>query len=172
MRLPALAATGAATGALLMYYLDPHAGRRRRALARDRAAHLARVFGRDVPRGIERRGRLLRGRARGLSHEAAELVHLNGHGGIADNETLVARVRSEALRDARVQPGEINIDAYEGCVTLRGQVESEGVIEDLVRAVRHIDGVTAVRSYLHLPGTPPPNKAESVEHVPAHLHTV
>jgi osmotically-inducible protein OsmY len=91
---------------------------------------------------------------------------------VTDDETLVARVRSEALRDARVRPGEVNIDAYEGCVTLRGQVESEDVMHGLVRAVRHIEGVTAVRSYLHLPGTLPPNKAESIEHVPAHLQAV
>ena len=37
--------------------------------------------------------------------------------------------------------------------------------------VKAVDGVTDVRSYLHLPGTPPPNKAESLTngHAPAHM---
>lgn len=91
-----------------------------------------------------------------------------------DNETLVARVRSEVLRDGRTKAGELHVDAYEGCVTLRGQIDGQAEIDRLVRVTREIDGVREVRSYLHLPGTLPPNKAQSYQSatngaVPAHL---
>lgn len=159
----------AAAGALAMFYLDPQQGRRRRALARDRLAHFGHVFSRDVPNNVERRGRFLRGKMRGLGHEAAGLAHLNGHQGYVDDETLVDRVRSEALREAGVAPGRINVDAYEGCVTLRGQLESEEDIHRLINETRRVEGVHEVRSYLHLPGTLPPNKAESYQTVPEQM---
>jgi hypothetical protein len=161
------AVAGAGLGAVGMYYLDPQSGRRRRALVRDRLAHLRRVLTRQVPRTVERRGRFIGGVAKGLRHEAAEIAGLNGHHATVDDETLVARVRSEALRERAIKAGEIHIDAYEGCVTLRGQLEHEQDIRHLVDATRHVEGVREVRSYLHLPGTLPPNKAESYTRVPA-----
>ncbi len=156
-----LFAAGAAAGALAMYYADPHAGRRRRALVRDRFAHLGHVVTRTVPHRVERRMRFLRGVATGVRHEAAEFVRVDGHHAeFVDNETLVARVRSEVLRNRHIKAGEIHVDAYEGYVTLRGEV-SAGEIEDLVEATAHVEGVQGVRSYLHTPGTLPPNKAEA-----------
>ena len=166
-RRPVIAlAAGAGLGALSMYYLDPHQGRRRRALVRDRLAHMGHVFTREVPRTVERRGRFMGGVAKGLTHEAAEMVHINGHHPVADDETLVARVRSEVLRARGIKAGEIHIDAYEGCVTLRGQLEHPEEITHLIEETKHVEGVREVRSYLHLPGTLPPNKAESYVRVP------
>lgn len=162
------AMAGGIIGALAMYYLDPHAGRRRRALVRDKFAHAGNVISKDVPRTVERRGRFFRGVAKGVRHNAAELVRANGHG-YADDETLVARVRSEALRDQRFKSGEIHVDAYEGTVTLRGQVDYPGDIRRLVEATKRVDGVTRVRSYLHLPDEPPPNKAQVYEEAERHL---
>jgi hypothetical protein len=62
-----------------------------------------------------------------------------------------------------IKAGEINVEAYDGCVTLRGQLEHPGDIRRLVEATRRVEGVREVRSYLHLPGTLPPNKAEIYE---------
>jgi hypothetical protein len=170
--MPALVA-GATAGAIGMFYFDPQQRRRRRALVRDRLAHIRNVVTRDVPHRVERRGRFLRGVAKGVTHEAAEIARVNGHREVfADDETLVARVRSEVLRDRHVHAGEIHVDAYEGCVTLRGQM-SEHEIHDLVEATKRVEGVREVRSYLHTPGTLPPNKAESLVHaLPAHLRSV
>jgi BON domain len=159
----------AAAGALAMFYLDPQQGRRRRALARDRVAHVAHIFRRDLPHSVERRGRFLRGKVRGIGHEAAELAHINGRHDYVDDETLVDRVRSEALREAGVPPGRINVDAYEGCVTLRGQLDSEEDIDRLISDTRRVEGVREIRSYLHLPGTLPPNKAQSYQTVPEQM---
>lgn len=157
---------GFAAGLLAMYYGDPRQGRRRRALVRDKLAHTRNIFTRRVPRTIERRARFFRGVATGVAHEAADFVTNNG-GGFVDDETLVARVRSEVLRPHDIKAGEIHIDAYEGCVTLRGQLQHPEDIRRLVDDTRAIEGVREVRSYLHLPGTPPPNKAEVL--IPAHL---
>ena len=143
-----------------MYYADPHAGRRRRALMRDRLVHAGHLITRRAPLRVERRMRFMRGVASGVRHDAAALVHIDGgHERIADDETLVARVRSEVLRDRHVKAGEIHIDAYEGIVTLRGQAGAHE-ISDLVTATTRVEGVRGVRNYLHTPGTPPPNKAE------------
>jgi hypothetical protein len=149
---------GAALGALLMYVFDPAQGRRRRALVRDRLAHMRRVVTRDVPYTVEKRGRFFRGVARGIAHDTVDALPFNGHP-LADNETLVARVRSEVLRDDHIKAGEIHVDAYEGCVTLRGQLPHPDEIKRLVRDTAHVEGVREVRNFLHLPGTPPPNKA-------------
>jgi hyperosmotically inducible periplasmic protein len=163
-----VAALAFSIGALVMYLFDRNSGRRRRALVRDRFTHVRRILTRDVRRAAKRRGRFVKGVARGVRHDAAELLpHRHAH---VDDETLLARVRSEVLRRAEVPPGDIHVDVYEGCVTLRGQVDGEADIRRVVDATRRIDGVTDVRSYLHLPGTPPPNKAEAMAngHAPAH----
>jgi hypothetical protein len=152
-------AVGATAGACAMYFADPHAGRRRRALVRDRFMHLGRVLTRRVPLRVERRMRFMRGVATGVRHDAAALVHVDGGQALVDDETLVARVRSEVLRNRHVKAGEIHIDAYEGIVTLRGEVGAHE-ISDLVTATTHVEGVRGIRNYLHTPGTLPPNKAD------------
>jgi hypothetical protein len=169
LAIPAAVAAGA-LGAIAMYYADPQSGRRRRALVRDKVAHYRNLLTRKAPRTAERRGRFFRGRARGLQHD----VLPRARGAEADNQTLVARVRSEVLRGHGVKAGEIHVDAYEGTVTLRGQLESADEIRAICRATQRVDGVREVRSYLHLPGTPPPNKAEAyaLEDVPDHMARV
>ena len=112
-----------------------------------------------------------RGVARGIVHETTDALPFNGHPPV-DDETLVARVRSEVLRDDHIKAGEINLDAYEGCVTLRGQLAHADEIRRLVNETAHVDGVREVRNYLHLPGTPPPNMASVYTRsnpVPQHL---
>lgn len=168
------AVAGAAVGASVMYYADPSEGRRRRALVRDRCAHAGHVIARWLPRRVERRGRMARGVARGVAHSVSELVRRDGDARLADDETLVARVRSEVLRGGHTHAGEIHVEAYEGRVTLRGQIAESAEIRRLIDATKHVRGVRGVRSYLHLPGELPPNKAQSYEHedVPAHMRMV
>ena len=153
---------GVGLGALLMYYFDRASGRRRRALVRDQIVHIVHVVTRRVPDRIEQRGRFFRGVARGLRHEAAGVV-LNGRESAVDDETLVDRVRSEVLGARGIKAGEIHLDAYEGAVTLRGQLQYPDEIRRLIEDTSRVEGVRRVRSYLHLPGTLAPNKAEIYE---------
>lgn len=153
--------TGVALGAFVMFYLDPHQGRRRRALVRDKLAHFGNLFTKKVPHTVERRVRFFEGVAQGVAHDVAELVGGGGADPDLDDDKLVARVRAQVLRNRDLRPGEIHIDAYEGCVTLRGQLEHPEEIRHLIDESSHVEGVREVRSYLHLPGTPAPNKAAS-----------
>lgn len=158
----------AAASMAFMYYADPVSGRRRRAIVRDRVSRAGHAAGR-VPARVEKRGRFARGVARGIVHGTRTLFGADGHGDAADEEMLVARVRSEMFRDTGTRPGGINIDAYEGCVTLRGQLSSESEIRRLIAAAKAIEGVRSVRSYLHLPDELPPNKAQMYEQSEQHL---
>jgi hypothetical protein len=156
-----------AAGALAMYYFDANSGRRRRALLRDRFAHWRNVARNELPYRFNKRRRFVRGVARGVRHNVGEIMH--PHHVVPDDETLVARVRSETLRDGLA--GQVNVDAYEGCVTLRGELESTALIQRLIDRAGNVDGVREVRSYLHLPGTVAPNIAEvyEKERLPARL---
>jgi osmotically-inducible protein OsmY len=43
----------------------------------------------------------------------------------------------------------VSVDPDDAVAYLRGQLESDGQIEDLVRATRAIEGVTGVKNLLH-----------------------
>jgi osmotically-inducible protein OsmY len=73
-----------------------------------------------------------------------------------DDQTLVDRVESEIFRDRKEVKGKVNINAEEGVVVLRGELPSQDLIEDLVNAVRGVDGVRNVESLLHTPDTKAP----------------
>jgi osmotically-inducible protein OsmY len=70
-----------------------------------------------------------------------------------DDQTLVDRVESEIFRDRKKVKGKVNINAEEGVVVLRGELESQDLIDDLVNAVREVDGVRNVENLLHTPDT-------------------
>ena len=79
---------------------------------------------------------------------------------LPDDLTLVDRVESELFADPGVPKGKINIDAEDGRVILRGEVEP-GQISQIEMAVRRIIGVRDVENLLHPAGTAAPNKAEA-----------
>ncbi len=81
---------GIAVGALAMYVFDPQRGRRRRALARDKAIHAAHVAGDR----IGSTSRDLRNRAQGLVSETrSSLRHVSptGPGTAGDGSTAPPR---------------------------------------------------------------------------------
>jgi uncharacterized membrane protein len=122
---------GGALGALAMYFLDPQAGRRRRARTRDKVAHTARrlneagkVTARDTAH-----------RARGVIAGAKRLLQRED---VADG-TLVGRVRS-ALGRVVSHPHAIDVAANDGHVMLSGPILAHEV-RPLIRTVRHVAGV-------------------------------
>ena len=68
-----------------------------------------------------------------------------------DDVTLARKVETEIFRDADVPKGKINVNAENGKVVLRGEVDSPELIEDLVEKARNVQGVQEVESLLHTP---------------------
>jgi BON domain-containing protein len=146
------AACGMTVGALLAYFFDPKAGRRRRHTARDRS--LARV--RRGERRAAARARRTRTHAVGVARRTVNAARPR-HREPFDDVTLAHKVESELYRRARVPRGRISINAEEGFVFLRGVLDRQDDIERIELATRQIDGVRDVENLIHLPGTPAPH---------------
>jgi len=143
------------SGGLLVYFMDPALGRRRRHMARDQM--LARL--RRLSRGIRSMWRGATAETYGMSHK---IVHLVPHEtDVADDETLRQRVESQLFRDRHIPKGDLNISCEHGMVILRGELDSPLEIMQLEQRVRHIHGVRGVQNLLHPHGTPAPNKQRS-----------
>jgi osmotically-inducible protein OsmY len=144
-----LLALGGLLGAAIAYFFDPQNGRRRRAMLRDRSAAFVRQSGRSTARA----GRVVASEAYGVSQKAQ---HLKEEPKEFDDATLAQKVQSEIFRDADVPKGQINVNAEDGIIVLRGEVEQPELIEELVERTRKVQGVRDVQNLLHLPGTPAP----------------
>ena len=148
----ATAATcGMTLGALLAYFLDPKAGRRRRHSARDRA--MSRV--RRGERRAAARARRAESHAVGIARRTLNAARPR-HREPFDDVTLARKVESELYRRARVPKGHISINAEDGFVFLRGVMDRQEDIERIEIATRQIEGVREVENLIHLPGTPAP----------------
>ncbi len=128
---------GIGIGAALMYLLDPDRGRRRRALIRDKAAHLVHI----ASNRLGARSRDLRNRAQGLAAQV-----LTGEPSSSADDVLEARIRSEIGHVTR-NPGAIQVFARRGCVTLAGPVLSSEKA-GLIARVQGIPGIEAVEDRL------------------------
>jgi hypothetical protein len=151
LAIAAAAACGMTVGALLAYFLDPKAGRRRRHTARDRATSRLR-------RGERRaavRARRARSHAVGIARRTLNAARAR-HREPFDDVTLARKVESELYRRARVPKGHISINAEDGFVFLRGVMDRQDDIERVELATRQIKGVRDVENLIHLPGTPAP----------------
>ncbi len=97
------------------------------------------------------------------TRQHAEHPHVRPDNSDPDDETLRDRIQSELFRDPRIPKDKINISVALRTVDVRGEVDSEEDKQYIEDQVRLIAGVGSVRSYLHLPGTDAPNKAEAIE---------
>jgi osmotically-inducible protein OsmY len=75
-----------------------------------------------------------------------------------DDVTLTRKVETEIFRDADVPKGQINVNAENGVVVLRGEVDQQDLIKELEERTRKVQGVRAVENLLHTPGTPAPTR--------------
>jgi osmotically-inducible protein OsmY len=140
-------------GAAFAYFFDPDSGRRRRSLARDRAP----AFARGGARRAERLRRSVQSEAYGVAQKARHMREQPKPQ--PDDATLAHKVETEIFRDAAVPKGQINVNAENGLVVLRGQVEQPELISDLEQKTRKVQGVRDVENLLHTPGTPAPTKS-------------
>jgi osmotically-inducible protein OsmY len=134
-----------ALGALAAYFFDPDNGRRRRAIARDRAPAFLRQGAEQVSRS-----------ASAGAHGAAQKVkhRKEAEKPQPDDVTLARKVETEIFRDADVPKGQINVNAENGVVVLRGEVGKPEMIRDLEEKTRKVQGVREVENLLSTPKTP------------------
>lgn len=136
-----------AIGAMAEYFLlDRRHATRRRHIARERGIAIAR----RRSRAAVRRAKYLEGVAEGAAHRAAHaLPGRNGRREALDDVSLARKVESIAFREARVSKAHVSVNAEKGVVYLRGRVESDREIDDLLRAAAAVEGVARVQNMLH-----------------------
>jgi hypothetical protein len=142
--------TLAALAAAATYFFDPQNGKRRRAMTRDRVAGFFRRTGRTG----EGAAKAAAAEASGLAAKAQHLQEEDKPQ--PDDVTLARKVETELFRDEHVPKGQININAENGKIVLRGEVERLELIGELEQRVRNIQGVQGVENLLHVPGQPAP----------------
>jgi osmotically-inducible protein OsmY len=138
---------GAALGAAATYFSDPDNGRRRRSVARDRGLALLRRTGSRA----EQAGRGVAAETYGVSQK---VQHIKEEPKDFDDVTLARKVETEIFRDPEVPKGQINVNAANGVVSLRGEVQRAEMIDELVERARNVQGVRDVENLLHLPDAP------------------
>lgn len=133
-------AVALATGAAIMYYLDPQTGRRRRALARDKgvgAGHEVEDFARKGSKRLANRmrGAMARTRARARMSDT-----------VVDDDQLRDRIRSKLGHLVDV-PGTVDVQVHDGRVVFTGSAALHE-IDALVDMVAAMPGVREVDNRL------------------------
>jgi gas vesicle protein len=141
---------GGALGAAAAYLLDPQMGRTRRTMARDRMLGQVRRTGRDLERKARYATHTAAGKAKGAVAAAKPAEP-------APNDVALARkVETVIFRPEDAPKGRVSVNAENGIVFLRGEVETQEQIDGLVHSASGVEGVRAVENLMHLPGTPAP----------------
>jgi osmotically-inducible protein OsmY len=135
---------GAAAGAAAQYFLDTQAGRRRREAVKARGVDGAKSTASGAVHKID----VVAGQAKGKVSAAMPHADLGDAG-------LARKVESEIFRSGDAPKGQVDVNAENGVVFLRGEVDREWV-DRLGTDAEHVRGVKAVRNLLHPPGTPAP----------------
>jgi osmotically-inducible protein OsmY len=137
-------------GALIAYFFDPQNGRSRRAEARQRVP----ASFRKASARAEGAGRAASAHAQAVKQKAAHMKEQEKPQ--PDDVTLAHKVETEIFRDADIPKGQINVNAENGKVFLRGEVEQPELIKDLEKRTKKVQGVREVENLLHTPGTETP----------------
>jgi osmotically-inducible protein OsmY len=140
---------GAAAGYAAGYFLDPSSGTRRRHQTRDQALSKARHGKREATR----QAAYAAGRAQGVVHKVTP-SHPSGEP--ADDVTLAHKVETEIFRAHDAPKGRVSVNAENGVVFLRGELDDPQWIARLGEDAARVSGVAAVRNLLHTPATPAP----------------
>jgi osmotically-inducible protein OsmY len=145
--LPLVAAGSALFGWLGGFFFDKDQGRRRRRTLIDRTRGILR-------RRVRAGARVARGANAGMYGMAMKATHLHEQPKPQpDDVTLARKVETKIFRAADVPKGNINVNAQNGVVYLRGEADTPEMIEQLVEQTRKVKGVRNVENLLHLPKT-------------------
>ena len=142
---------GAAAGAAAQYFLDGESGRRRRATTRERGLALAKQQASDAATKASQAADQAKGKVASMTPTPSDD---RKHEQLGD-AALARKVESEIFRADDAPKGTVDVNAENGVVFLRGEVDRDW-IERLEHATEQVNGVKAVRSLLHAPGTPAP----------------
>jgi osmotically-inducible protein OsmY len=153
---------GAAAGATAQYFLDKQSGARRRNTALDQAKSLARRQAQEVAAKADYAAGQAKGKVAAMKPTPSDDRKLDELGDAA----LARKVETEIFRADDAPKGKVDVNAENGVVFLRGEVE-QAWIEQLGREAEQVTGVKAVRNLLHPPGTPAPT-APSPERASIH----
>jgi osmotically-inducible protein OsmY len=148
---------GAAAGAAAQYFLDSQAGRRRRHTTRDRGLALVRRQAREAARRVDYAAGQAKGAAVAMKPKPSDDSKLDELG----DAGLAHKVESEIFRAADAPKGKVDVNAENGVVFLRGEVEPDWIAR-LEHDAGHVTGVKAVRNLMHPPGTPAPTHNASI----------
>lgn len=127
-----------ATGAVAMYCLDPAAGRRRRAWARDQGTSARRKIKHYAGARSKRAGHRVKGL---LAKTRTRLARAP-----VDDEILQARIRSK-LGHVLEHPGALDVEVSDGHVTLAGSAP----VSELDSAMEAVSAMPGVESVDHRP---------------------
>ena len=135
----------AALVAAVVYFFDRDNGKRRRRMAVDRTAGFLRGKARRLDRARQ-------GAVSGAHGVTQKAKHLREEEKPPPNDaTLKAKVESEVFRDLSVPKGKVDVNAEDGVVYLRGEVDSPDLVAELEKATRKVHGVREVQNLLHTP---------------------
>ncbi len=133
-----------AVGAALAYFFDPDSGNRRRKLTADK---VGKYF-----RSTSRLAEDVAAQAQGVKQKVTHLKEQEKPQ--PDDVTLAHKGETVIFRDADVPKGQINVNAEEGVIFLRGEADTPELIDELEAKTRKVKGVREVENLLHLPEAP------------------
>jgi osmotically-inducible protein OsmY len=136
-----IAAAGVA-GAAGAFFLDPHEGRRRRHMVRDRAVAVVHKATAKTRRQTGYRKSQAEGKFEALKSK------IRPEKPAANDQDIADRVKSRIFQPADAPKGSVNINVEHGVVYLRGQVDRKEEIEKLAKQAGSVDGVRGVENLL------------------------
>jgi osmotically-inducible protein OsmY len=75
-----------------------------------------------------------------------------------NDPALASKVESEVFRDTEIPKDKISVSVENGVVYLRGEVQDQGTMEELVARARKVGGIKGVENLTHLPSEAAPTK--------------
>ncbi len=148
-----------AVGGAVAYFLDPRSGPDRRSRAKDKVQSKLRGTTEETDWAASPVENRTETKVEGFGPSITE----PSGGPPDDDKTLADKIKSEVLGRTDYVSQDVVVDAVDGVVTLRGQLERPEQIDDLAATVAAVPGVSQVENYLHLPDAPAPNKQDSLE---------
>ena len=155
---------GGAAAAAVRYLLDPEQGDARRTRVKEQVmSRLGEVGGRAKGSATSA-AQQMKERATELEANAtAQTSTIVVEDLEVDDQQLHACVQTDVLGRVDVPKDRIVMNVEDGIVVLRGELDSQAQIDDVLEKVGAVSGVRAIDSLLHVHGTPAPNKQEALK---------